>query len=125
LYARYGTRGGEPYAPDVLVGLLLYGYATGVFSTRKIERYTLKTAPGNAIDGARTCTVEPVIGIVKEVLGVRQFSPRGLQAASGEWRLVCLAFNLKRLQPQAPAYPAPRRRAAPGRAERPLHWHAC
>src|SRR5437016_13546469 len=32
LYARYGTRGGEPYAPEVLLGLLLYGYATGVWS---------------------------------------------------------------------------------------------
>ena len=40
LYARYGSRGGEPYAPEVLLGLLLYGYATGVFSSRKIERAT-------------------------------------------------------------------------------------
>jgi hypothetical protein len=46
----------------------------------------------------RKCTVEPVIGIIKEVLGFRQFSLRGLVAAAGEWCLVCLAFNLKRLQ---------------------------
>ena len=32
LYANSGTRGGEPYAPEVLLGLLLYGYATGVWS---------------------------------------------------------------------------------------------
>src|SRR5438067_12918985 len=32
LYARYGSRGGEPYAPEVLLGLLFYGYATGVWS---------------------------------------------------------------------------------------------
>ncbi len=32
LYAHYGSRGGEPYAPEVLLGLLLYGYATGVWS---------------------------------------------------------------------------------------------
>jgi transposase len=32
LYAKSGTRGGEPYAPEVLLGLLLYGYATGVWS---------------------------------------------------------------------------------------------
>jgi Transposase DDE domain len=37
-----------------------------------------------------------VIGIIKEVLGFRQFSLRGAQAATGEWYLVCLAFNLKR-----------------------------
>ena len=28
LYARYGSRGGEPYAPELLLGLLFYGYAT-------------------------------------------------------------------------------------------------
>src|SRR5438128_4958372 len=45
LYAQYGTRGGEPYAPEVLLGLLLYGYATGVFSSRKIERATYEAVP--------------------------------------------------------------------------------
>jgi hypothetical protein len=58
--------------------------------------YKLKTAQGKAIYGARKCTVEPVIGIIKEVLGFRQFSLRGELAAAGEWCLVCLAFNLKR-----------------------------
>jgi Transposase DDE domain len=58
--------------------------------------YKLKTALGKAIYGARKCTVEPVIGIIKEVLGFRQFSLRGELAAAGEWCLVCLAFNLKR-----------------------------
>jgi hypothetical protein len=59
--------------------------------------YKLKTALGKAIYGLRKCTVEPVIGIIKEVLGFRQFSLRGEMAAAGEWCLVCLAFNLKRL----------------------------
>jgi len=58
--------------------------------------YKLRTALGKAIYGARKSTVEPVIGIIKEVLGFRQFSLRGIQAAAGEWCLVCLAFNLKR-----------------------------
>ncbi len=58
--------------------------------------YKLRTALGKAIYGARKCTVEPVIGIIKQVLGFRQFSLRGVQAAAGEWCLVCLAFNLKR-----------------------------
>src|SRR3954454_7636451 len=39
-YARYGPRGGRPYAPDLLLSLLFYGYATGVFSARKIEAAT-------------------------------------------------------------------------------------
>ncbi len=59
--------------------------------------YKLKTVLGKAIYGLRKCTVEPVIGIIKEVLGFRQFSLRGEAAAAGEWCLVCLAFNLKRL----------------------------
>ncbi|GHO63768.1 hypothetical protein KSC_026600 [Ktedonobacter sp. SOSP1-52] len=58
--------------------------------------YKLKTVVGQAIYRARKYTVEPVIGIIKEVLGFRQFSLRGTQAAQGEWCLVCLAFNLKR-----------------------------
>jgi transposase len=59
--------------------------------------YKLRTEIGRAIYRLRKCTVEPVIGIIKEVLGFRQFSLRGLAAAAGEWCLVCLAFNLKRL----------------------------
>jgi transposase len=59
--------------------------------------YKLQTEIGQAIYRLRKCTVEPVIGIIKEVLGFRQFSLRGLWAATGEWYLVCLAFNLKRL----------------------------
>ena len=59
--------------------------------------YKLRTEIGQAIYGLRKSTVEPVIGIIKEVLGFRQFSLRGLGAAAGEWCLVCLAWNLKRL----------------------------
>lgn len=59
--------------------------------------YKLTTEIGKEIYRLRKCTVEPVIGIIKEVLGFRQFSLRGLANAAGEWCLVCLAFNLKRL----------------------------
>ena len=51
LYANSGTRGGEPYAPEMLLGLLLYGYATGVFSARKIERATYEGVPFRFIAG--------------------------------------------------------------------------
>ncbi len=53
LYARYGSRGGEPYAPEVLLALLLYGYATGIFSSRKIERATYEAIPFRYIAGNR------------------------------------------------------------------------
>ena len=49
----------------------------------------------------RKAIVEPVNGWVKHVLGFRQFSVRGLQAVRGEWDLVCLALNLRRMQPAA------------------------
>ncbi len=59
--------------------------------------YKLQTEIGRAIYRLRKCTVEPVLGIIKDILGFRQFSLRGLQAAAGEWCLVCTACNLKRL----------------------------
>jgi hypothetical protein len=66
-------------------------------SIKEQMAYKLRTALGKAIYRLRKSTVEPVIGIIKEVLGFRQFSLRGLFAADGEWTLVCLAYNLKRL----------------------------
>src|SRR5438270_2730952 len=51
LYAHYGPRGGRAYAPEVLLGLLFYGYATGVFSSRKIERATYETIPFRYLAG--------------------------------------------------------------------------
>jgi hypothetical protein len=59
--------------------------------------HKLKTDIGKRIYGLRKSTVEPVIGIIKETLGFRQFSLRGMVAVAGEWCLVCLAYNLKRL----------------------------
>ena len=57
----------------------------------------LKTPEGRATYRRRASTVEPVFGIIKAALGFRQFLLRGLEKVSGEWNLVCLAYNLKRL----------------------------
>ena len=65
-------------------------------SAQEQMAYKLQTEIGKAIYALRKQTVEPVIGIIKEVLGFRQFSLRGLTAVAGEWCLVCLAFNLRR-----------------------------
>src|SRR6266487_670895 len=51
LYVRYGTRGGEPFAPEILLGLLFYGYATGVFSARRIEKATYESLPFRFLAG--------------------------------------------------------------------------
>lgn len=59
--------------------------------------FSLKTEIGKAIYRLRKCTVEPVIGVIKEILGFRQFSLRGSEGVSGEWALVCIAFDIKRL----------------------------
>lgn len=59
--------------------------------------YKLQTQIGKSIYAARKYTVEPVIGIIKEVMGFRQFSLRGLAAVTGEWCLIYLAYNLKKL----------------------------
>ncbi len=59
--------------------------------------WQLKTKKGKARYAKRKSTVEPVFGILKQVLGFRQFSLRGLEAVSGEWKLVAMAFNLKRM----------------------------
>ena len=45
----------------------------------------------------RKHTVEPVFGIIKEVLGFRRFSFRGKDNIDNEWGLVCLSYNLKRM----------------------------
>lgn len=86
-------------------------------SLRVQMAYHLQTEIGHAIYRLRKCTVEPVIGIIKEVLGFRQFSLRGVAAAAGEWCLVCLAFNLKRLHVLLEGRPPPALRLAGGAAD--------
>ena len=60
-------------------------------------RHALKTREGRALYAKRKSTVEPVIGIVKSALGFRQFLLRGLANVNGEWNLVALGWNLKRM----------------------------
>ena len=60
-------------------------------------QHRLQTAAGKAIYSKRKSTVETVFGVIKEVLGFRRFHLRGLRGARGEWKLVCTAWNLKRM----------------------------
>ena len=59
--------------------------------------HRLTTPEGRARYALRKQTPEPVFGIIKSVLGFRQFSMRGLANARGEWRLVTMAWNVKRM----------------------------
>jgi hypothetical protein len=64
-----------------------------------VQRMThrLKTRSGRAAYALRKQTVEPVFGIIKSVMGFRQFLTRGLDNVQNEWTLVCMAWNLKRM----------------------------
>ena len=67
-------------------------------ATRRMAE-KLASADGKACYAERKWISEAVNGWIKRVLGFRQFSVRGLNNTSGEWDLVCLATNLRRMQP--------------------------
>jgi len=60
-------------------------------------RQRLATPEGRALYALRKQTPEPVFGIIKSVMGFRQFHLRGLDKVRGEWNLVTLAWNVKRM----------------------------
>jgi len=60
-------------------------------------KHRLKSKEGRELYAKRKCTVEPVFGIIKQAMGFRQFLLRGLEAVAGEWNIVSIAWNLKRL----------------------------
>jgi len=65
--------------------------------------YRLKTPDGRKLYALRKQVPEPVFGIIKSVLGFRQFLLRGLERVQGEWSLVTMAWNMKRLFVLCPA----------------------
>ena len=65
--------------------------------------HRLKTPEGRKLYALRKQTPEPVFGIIKAVLGFRQFSLRGLDKVRGEWNLVTMAWNMKRMFALTPA----------------------
>jgi hypothetical protein len=60
-------------------------------------KHRLKTVQGRRLYGLRKQTVEPVFGIIKSVMRFRQFLLRGLTSVRGEWTLVTMAWNIKRM----------------------------
>jgi hypothetical protein len=57
----------------------------------------LRTTRGRKRYRLRKAVVEPVFGWIKQVLGFRAFLLRGARKVKGEWNLVCLTLNLKRM----------------------------
>jgi transposase len=65
--------------------------------------HRLKTPDGKKLYALRKQVPEPVFGIIKSVLGFRQFLLRGLDRVRGEWSLVTMAWNMKRMFALCPA----------------------
>jgi transposase len=65
--------------------------------------HRLRTPDGKKLYALRKHTPEPVFGIIKSVLGFRQFLLRGLDKVRGEWTLVTMAWNVKRMFALKPA----------------------
>ena len=61
IYGVYGSRGEVAIAPEVLLGLLFYGYATGVFSSRKIEQATYESIPIRFLSGNWLCCIKMAV----------------------------------------------------------------
>jgi transposase len=60
-------------------------------------RHKVNTPEGRAVYRRRKCLPEPVFGQIKQAMGFRRFSMRGLEKARGEWALVCTCHNVRRL----------------------------
>ena len=60
-------------------------------------KHRLQTREGKALYAKRKSTIEPAFGLIKHVQGFRQFLLRGVEAVQGEWNLVCIGYNLKRM----------------------------
>src|SRR5882724_4925662 len=59
--------------------------------------HRLKTREGRDLYALRKQIPEPVFGIIKSVMGFRQFLLRGIDKVRGEWKLVTMAWNMKRM----------------------------
>ena len=66
-------------------------------SAKERMKHRLETKEGRELYALRKQTIKPIFGIIKETLGFRRFSLRGLKNVRTEWTLVTLAYNLKRL----------------------------
>ena len=65
--------------------------------------HRLKTPKGGQFYALRKQTPEPVFGIIKSATGCRQLLLRGLDSVKGEWNLVTMSWNIKRMFALSPA----------------------
>ena len=60
-------------------------------------RAKVASPEGQKIYRRRKCIPEPVFGQIKQAMGFRRFSMRGMDRAKGEWALVCTCHNVRKL----------------------------
>jgi len=84
---------GAPWADDRPTGQQL----PEEIKRREALKAKVQTDTGRALYARRKQTVEAVFGIIKEAMGFRQFLLRCIELVEGEWQLVTLAYNFKRL----------------------------
>jgi hypothetical protein len=87
---------------EVIVSLGREGKAVAKLDSDRSPHTTamaakLQTEPARAAYRKRKWLSEPPHGWIKNVLGFRQFSLRGIDKARAEWKLVCMALNLRRM----------------------------
>jgi len=93
------AHGRQPHHPPLSERIALDNSSKAILSDDPVQRMKdeLKSEAGRSVYAKRKTTVEPVFGIIKHVMGFRQFSMRGLKKVKGEWSIVCMAWNLHRL----------------------------
>jgi len=89
--------GREPHHPSLAERFADAPPAPDAPTPLKTMAHRLKTPEGKKLYGLRKHTPEPVFGIIKAGLGFRQFLLRGLDHVRGEWTLVTVAWNMKRM----------------------------
>jgi len=89
--------GREPHHPSLAERFADAPPAPDAPTPLKTMAHRLKTPEGKKLYGLRKHTPEPVFGIIKAALGFRQFLLRGLDNVRGEWSLVTMAWNMKRM----------------------------
>jgi len=89
--------GREPHHPSLAERFADAPPAPDAPTPLKTMAHRLKTPEGKKLYGLRKHTPEPVFGIIKSALGFRQFLLRGLDNVRGEWNLVTMAWNMKRM----------------------------
>ena len=97
------ARGRQPHHPPLAERFARTPEAPENPTPVEAMAHRLKTPAGRALYALRKQTPEPVFGIIKSVLGFRQFSMRGLERVRGEWSLVTMAWNVKRMHALATA----------------------